>query len=540
MLNFRDKISYSNLYYWLLLAIAVGLPLSPFLVSASQFALALVWFIEGNYTQKLKKLAGQKALIAFLGIYFIHIAGLLYSSNWSYGLNDLKIKAPLFVIPFILGTTDSLSLKKTQNILLAFTGAVTTGTIISLAFYFGIGTFEYSDIREISRIISHIRFSLQIVLSIQILLYVLWTGRRTLKTYWKIFFCTVAIWLTVFLFILQSLSGIIILFISTFIFILWVVGITKKIPLKIGGIVLLMLLILLTSVSILSTYRDFYTVQPVDRENIEQLTRSGNKYFHDFNNKQLENGNYIGLYICEKELHTVWNLRSNIDFYGKDKKNQNIQYTLMRYLTSKGFRKDADGVNSLNEKDIKFIEQGCTNYRFAGKIGFTKRIYQTIWEVHSFKNGGNPSYSTTIQRYVYTKAALAIIKDHFWRGTGTGDVNTTFQEYYEKTHSQLVPERRKRAHNQFLTFFLSFGVFGFMLILFFMCYPVYRFRNRLSWIFYIFFIIVGLSMLGEDTLETQAGATFFAYFYSFLVFSAFKEVPLFKDSGIFIFKSKTK
>jgi hypothetical protein len=34
----------------------------------------------------------------------------------------------------------------------------------------------------------------------------------------------------------------------------------------------------------------------------------------------------------------------------------------------------------------------------------------------------------------------------------------------------------------------------------------------------LFFFIVLFSMLGEDTLETHTGVSFFAYFYSLFVF----------------------
>jgi hypothetical protein len=34
----------------------------------------------------------------------------------------------------------------------------------------------------------------------------------------------------------------------------------------------------------------------------------------------------------------------------------------------------------------------------------------------------------------------------------------------------------------------------------------------------VFFIIIFMSMLTEDTLETQAGATFFAFFNALLLF----------------------
>jgi hypothetical protein len=39
----------------------------------------------------------------------------------------------------------------------------------------------------------------------------------------------------------------------------------------------------------------------------------------------------------------------------------------------------------------------------------------------------------------------------------------------------------------------------------------------------IFFIIIVISMLWEDTLETQTGISFFAYFYSLFIFGRDEE-----------------
>ena len=52
-----------------------------------------------------------------------------------------------------------------------------------------------------------------------------------------------------------------------------------------------------------------------------------------------------------------------------------------------------------------------------------------------------------------------------------------------------------------------------------------------NYLFTFSFFIAFLSMINEDTLETQAGATFFAYFYSLFLF-AYKsknQIDFFKE-----------
>ena len=49
-------------------------------------------------------------------------------------------------------------------------------------------------------------------------------------------------------------------------------------------------------------------------------------------------------------------------------------------------------------------------------------------------------------------------------------------------------------------------------------YPPLALSGFKDFYFSIFFFIMIVSMLSDDTIETQAGATMFAFFYSLLLF----------------------
>ena len=168
------------------------------------------------------------------------------------------------------------------------------------------------------------------------------------------------------------------------------------------------------------------------------------------------------IYICEVELRNEWNKRSTYYYDGKDKKGQNISQTLIRYLTSKGLRKDSIGVSKLTKEDIGLIEDGYSNYIFKRKLGIYPRIYQILWEIDTYKKQGNPSGHSITQRLEFQKNAIQIIKKNFWLGVGTGDVQQAFNIQYNISNSPLAQRWRLKAHNQLITFFLTFGVFGFL------------------------------------------------------------------------------
>ena len=132
--------------------------------------------------------------------------------------------------------------------------------------------------------------------------------------------------------------------------------------------------------------------------------------------------------------------------------------------------------------------------------------------------GGNPSGHSVVQRLEFWKAALQIIKENPLLGVGTGDVKNAFEDQYTKMNSPLAKEWRLRSPNQFLAITVAFGFIGLILFLITLIFPLIADKNFNTYLYLMFFVIGFLSMISEDTLETQAGVTFFAFFNSLLLF----------------------
>jgi hypothetical protein len=258
----------------------------------------------------------------------------------------------------------------------------------------------------------------------------------------------------------------------------------------------------------------FYRVEQVDPETIDLYTAGGLPYKHDFESPFIENGNFIYLYICEAELEPEWNRISEIDYRDRDARGNQVKYTLIRYLTSMGLRKDSVGVSKLEPEDVELIENGKANYLYGRKWSFYSKVYEILWQVDVYRKGGNPSGHSVTQRIHYLGAALGIIGENPWIGVGTGDVKLAFEEYYERVDSPLDKRWRLRAHNQYLTFLVTYGILGFAWIMFCLLYPVYLESRGRGYFIWTFLLVAFLSMLNEDTLETHTGVSFFAFFYA--------------------------
>ncbi len=512
------RANYIFFYTGILLVFVAVFPHSRFLLSMSEFGLFAFWLAEGNFKKKINILKTHPEVLLFSSIFFLHIAGLLNTQNFSYALNDLKIKLPVFLFPIVIATSPKLSSKNIKLILLVFTLSVVLKTLYGLAGIYGL-TGEYiTDYQKLAGKFSHIRYALLLNIAAFSMLYYSVLSPEREKPIYKILYFSAFAWLSIFILILHSVTGwviyLVLLFYSFFSFMLK----QKNKNLKVIFISLFLLLFFYISYFLYYSVNRFYKSDKIIPENTEQLTEEGNKYVNDFSSKERENGHFVYIYICEKELKDEWNKRSNFDYDGRDRKNQLIKFTLIRYLTSKNLRKDRDGVRKLSEQDIKNIESGMTNYIFEKKYSVYSKIYELLWQYEKYSSGGNPENQSLSQRFEFLKAGKEIIKRNFWFGTGTGDVKDEFQNQYEISKSVLSEKHRLRAHNQYITFFIAFGFFGFLWFLAAYVYPVIKTKKYNSFLFMVSFITISLSMFNEDTLETQMGATLFAFFLSFFLF----------------------
>ncbi|HPW66653.1 MAG TPA: O-antigen ligase family protein [Salinivirgaceae bacterium] len=498
-----------------LLIIVASLPSSPYFTSIGQWILALAWLADKNLITKAKGILKNKTLIAFLSFYILHVLSLLWTTDYQYGLHDLKIKLPFLILPLIVATSAPLNKKELKTVLWIFSLSVFVVSQIGLYTVTFTEQGQAADFREMSRFISHIRFSLMLNLSIVTLLFIAFENRQT-KAIVKVICVVLSLYFVFFILIMKSLTGIVILGV---LFLLLFIYLIKKVESEVGRWVLYIFLtfFILFSVSyVVRSYAKYSYRADEALDKLEKTTINGNLYKHNTASSQRENGFLVNINVCQKELKQEWNKIANIHYDSLGASHYKVKYTLIRYLTSKGLTKDSVGISKLTMRDIAAIENGITNYIFLDRFSLYPRLYELFWEYEHYRSGGQIGGQSVIQRLYYIEAGWNIFLDNKIIGVGVGDVKSAYDEYYTTTESPLKPAFRLRAHNQYLTFLLTFGIVGIIIIIFSQFYPAYKLKKQenLSVLFTPFMIIVLLSMLNEDSLETQAGATFYAFFYS--------------------------
>ncbi|MBI9055306.1 MAG: O-antigen ligase family protein [Bacteroidales bacterium] len=483
-------------------------------------SLIVNYILELDFKRKFQILKDDKSILIFSLIFLIHLIWFFNTQNFKYAFHDIGNKAILILYPIIIGTSEKFSRKRIKIILLWFSASVVVSSLISTGILVGAFNIEVNDIRDISPFISHIRFSLLINVSIFSLAYFVFMRNMKTKKIERIFYFLIALWLVVFLFLLKSLTGILIFSIVLFITLIFTSFNLERKRHKILLQSILVFSFIFVAAFLIRSVNKYYTIEEVDFSNLETKTVRGNLYKHFINNTQVENGNYVWIYVCDNELMKEWEERSDYSYNSTDAKNQKIRTTIIRYLSSKGLRKDSVGIASCTEIDIKNIESGLANYIYENKFSIYPLIYKVIWQIDVYLKGNNPAGNSITQRIEFLKAAKGIVSKNLFFGVGTGDVQDSFNTEYEIVKSKLPENRRHRAHNQYVTFLLTFGIFGFMILFFSMIYPIFLRKGFHNYLFIIFLAIALLSFINEDTLETQTGVTFFSYFYSLFLFGS--------------------
>ncbi len=545
------KITFSQLcrfFYILgLMGILAMLPFSKIVVSIGQMVLAGTWIVERfDYKSWMAYYRSRKfyrfvlgmipysLFLMFRGIYrgfsdfvrhrpalifssilVFHLIGLFFTYDYDYALKDLRTKLPLLLFPLFLSTSAPFGKRAFQRFLPFFVLALLVATIINT---WKATHLQFVDIREIARSVSHIIFGLLLTLGIFLLGF--FTFKRAEIPAWAKGICLLVLaWFLFYLVFTKSMTGLLVLIITLMILIPVVIFRMKNRWLKVALTLAIMAVTAAAGIYLKTIVNDYYQVKPVDYRTLEQVTSRGNRYVHNVFNYQTENGNRLWLYVQWDELRESWNRRSRIRFDSLDLKRQPVAFTVVRFLTSKGYRKDADAVERLTPDEITAIEKGEANYIFMKEFRIRGWVYEFLLGYDNYRQTGNATGSSMMQRLEYWKASVGIIERNWLTGVGTGDMNIAFEQQYILMHSKLAPDQRWRSHNQFLSIFVGFGIFGLAWFLFAIFYPPLLLRRYNDYLFLVFFIIALLSMMTEDTIESQMGVTFFAFFYSFFLFA---------------------
>ncbi len=503
------------MYYLGVTGIVAGMSLSKPAVSMGLIICGIAALLEGNFKQRIIKTISHP-LFVVAGLFLVmHFTGLLYSTELGYGLKDIKTKLPLFFIPVIFIGSNIFSLKTNSTFILSiFIASLVVCTLLSFSIYFHwIKSAQYdgTNMRTMIFGVSPVRLALFISMAIFLLGYAVFQNQKSQLNF---IYIILIFWFLFFQNFVESGTGVVLAIALLSFSVVYIAA--KHLP---RGKAILCLS-LFGALGMFCSWKAYEFISDsfveLPGKKIPAKTIFGENYSTDKDLLFVENGYLAGKGIAPNELKEAWAERSILSITGKDRRGQNLRVTLIRYLNSLGKLKDKAAVLSLTDQDIRNIEAGIANAHYTIMNGWKKRLVQILFEFELYRKGLNPFGNSITQRFEYWKIAGTIIRANPLTGVGTGDVQAEFNKIYDTYPMGVDAKYRLRAHNQYLTIAVTFGIIGLLVFVFYATGLLWMNGiKQLDYGAWIFLIIMLLSFLSEDTLETQSGVTFVAFFYTF-------------------------
>lgn len=323
----------------------------------------------------------------------------------------------------------------------------------------------------------------------------------------------ISAWLIFFLFHLRTLSGVASFAAALICLTAVFASRSQRFLPKILLPALIIIVAALAAGPMVTIWKQTHAETPVILNSLDSLTARGNPYQHDTLNIIRENGNLVYLYIADGELREAWNERSTIDYDGTNLAGLELRATLFRYMSSLGLRKDADGFNRLNDKDIAAVERGITNHLNLNRSGFYVRVYEEMMSLYLYYESSRQltEWGSLTKRIDLWRASWEAFRERPLLGWGTGSILPAMDHGLQKNGSTLSGLNMK-PHSQYLYILVTLGVAGMIITVILYAFFVVKRQAHRSLMFILFLALFLVNFLGNNSLESQPGQDLFVFF----------------------------
>lgn len=485
---------------WAWGAIALAFPWSNAFMSVATglLGLAILTRFDALVAPPPQDRAGQALyrvgwlLSALVGVSAV---ALLWGGDWTSGLHDVRVKLPLLAggLAMVAMSGEAPEVRRQSGVwvlgLAVFSAATATASIVVLDLMDG----GVDGGRQSARFISHIRFGLWWALLLPWALFHLsarwkWLAAASALVAWT--------WT-------QTLSGLA----AGIVLLPWCWSLLSKAGRAEDGSVMwptgsrVARLALGLSIVVLPVLAVMLWALPTrlpDVTGLPEQSPSGERYMHKPERHVTENGYHIWTCVAWGELNRAWGLRSQVPY-------ETVQGALIRFLSSKGLCKDAAGVAALSDAEVQAVAAGVPSIVELEGNAWAKRWNRVAYNWGQWLDGRRSPDASILARTVYLQAGLLAWLElppaQWLTGCGPGAVERHLEAVYAAHFPNWPKTAGKRPHNQYATLLLSLGWLGLGLFIWMLWQAWLHPPTRPG------VLLLALSCLTEDTMETQAGVT---------------------------------
>lgn len=190
----------------------------------------------------------------------------------------------------------------------------------------------------------------------------------------------------------------------------------------------------------------------------------------------------------------VYILRSLLNYYGKSKR------VVLAFLT------------------VGLIIASSAYLLIKNTYIYDSLTKETIWELSFNVNDKYNSKTFGDSRVARWNVALDLIKDQPIIGYGVGNEKDVLEIGYRNDSMLISAQNRYDAHNLFLGYAIETGIFGLLILVYYIFNSLFLFFKFKKTMYFLFFLSVLGMCLIEDYLNNNAAITFLAYFGNLFLF----------------------
>jgi len=157
-------------------------------------------------------------------------------------------------------------------------------------------------------------------------------------------------------------------------------------------------------------------------------------------------------------------------------------------------------------------------FALVGTSRYAMDRVQEVWRAATEHDHDANAQTSSEVRWLTWDSAWRLFKERPLCGTGTGDIKDELVRDYISHDFTTAAEHRLNAHDQFLQTAACLGIPGAVLIVGLLLIPLLA-RGRNDALTTLFLLICAVNWVVESMLEVQAGAVFFAFFASVVLWS---------------------
>ena len=139
---------------------------------------------------------------------------------------------------------------------------------------------------------------------------------------------------------------------------------------------------------------------------------------------------------------------------------------------------------------------------------FKGRINYMLEDISKYQDQNWNAYSDS-ERILSVKAGVALAKENWLIGVGPGDLKMEMKRFF---YDHFNKDSFILPHNQFVTVFASSGLIGLLAFLIGLLVPLLSQGHYRNDFFLAAYLVVLISFLVENTLETSVGVAIFIFF----------------------------